>query len=86
MGTATRVLKRAYYGGLALLSRAGTYDVAPDGRFLMLKQAGDAGQPVEPATVIVVKNWLEELKRLVPSNRSRRQTSHGAAIQSVRSS
>ena len=69
LGTATRVLNRPYYGGLALLSRAGTYDVAPDGRFLMLKYAGDAGQPDEPATVIVVKNWVEELKRLVPSNR-----------------
>ena len=66
VATAVRVLERAYYGGLALLSRSGTYDVAPDGRFLMLKQAGGTDQLVEPATVIVVKNWLEELKRLVP--------------------
>ena len=39
-----------------------TYDVAPDGRFLML-------EPVEkaPSTkIVVVTNWFEELKRLVP--------------------
>ena len=40
--------------------------MAPDGRFLMLKQAATAGRTEEPATVIVVKNWVEELKRLVP--------------------
>ena len=69
-GTATPVLDRPYYGGFALLSRTGTYDVSPDGRrFLMLKQSGDGGQPNEPATVVVVKNWGEELKRLVPANR-----------------
>lgn len=39
-------------------------------RFLMLKQAGDAGgQANEAATVIVVKNWIAELTRLVPASR-----------------
>jgi eukaryotic-like serine/threonine-protein kinase len=66
VGLPTRVLQPLYYGGLALLSRSGTYDVAPDGRLLMLKQAGGTNQQVEPATVIVVKNWVEELKRVVP--------------------
>jgi eukaryotic-like serine/threonine-protein kinase len=43
-----------------------TYDVAPDGRrFLMIQQRDSAPQP--PVThVVLVQNWLEELKRLVP--------------------
>jgi serine/threonine-protein kinase len=44
-----------------------TYDIAPDGqRFLMIKQAG-AGQDIPPPRLIVVQNWAEELRRLVPS-------------------
>jgi serine/threonine-protein kinase len=45
-----------------------TYDVAPDGqRFLMIQQRDSAPQP--PVThVVLVQNWLEELKRLVPRN------------------
>jgi len=53
-----------YVGGGGAAGR--TYDVAPDGRFLMIKSAGtpeEAG-----ASVIVVLNWFEELKRLVPAN------------------
>ena len=39
------------------------YDIAPDGkRFLMIKPAGRS-----EARIIVVQNWLEELKRLVPT-------------------
>ena len=43
------------------------YDVTPDGRrFLMLDMKVD--QPPPPAThMIVVLNWLEELKRRVPA-------------------
>ena len=43
-----------------------TYDVAPDGRrFLFTQQRDDASQP--PIThVVLVQNWLEELKRLAP--------------------
>ena len=41
-----------------------TYDVSPDGqRFLMVKQP--ANQAAAPQ-IIVVQNWFEELKRLVP--------------------
>jgi hypothetical protein len=45
-----------------------TYDVSPDGRrFLVIKQAAiDAGAAA--AGIIVVQNWFEELKRLVPLN------------------
>ncbi len=40
------------------------YDVASDGRFLMIQPSD--GQ-VEPAQINVVLNWFEELKRLVPT-------------------
>jgi serine/threonine-protein kinase len=40
-----------------------TYDVGRDGRFLMIKQAGAAAD-APPATITVVSNWAEELKRL----------------------
>ena len=44
-----------------------TYDVSPDGkRFLMVKDAGSSSQPTIPTSIVVVRNWIEELKRLVP--------------------
>ena len=46
-----------------------TYDIAPDGqRFLMIKEGGDSDQTAAPPQLIVVQNWLEELKRLAPGN------------------
>ena len=47
-----------------------SYDVSPDGqRFLMIKAAPVAGaQRVAARSIIVVENWFEELKRLVPTN------------------
>ena len=45
-----------------------TYDVSPDGRrFLMIKPVGPE-QPSAPTRIIVVQNWTEELKRLVPTH------------------
>jgi serine/threonine-protein kinase len=41
-----------------------SYDVAPDGRFLVLEPEHDDSQVRE---LHVVANWFEELKRLVPS-------------------
>ena len=47
------------------LTIARTYDVALDGkRFLRIKPG--AASEAAPITVVVVQNWLEELKRLVP--------------------
>jgi serine/threonine-protein kinase len=44
-----------------------SYDVTPDGlRFLMMKES-DAGDPAHPPLMVLVLNWTEELKRLVPS-------------------
>ena len=45
------------------------YHVAPDGRFLMMTRNAPAdGNDTPPARLIVVENWHEELKRLVPIN------------------
>jgi len=45
-----------------------SYDVSPDGtRFLMIKEGPPSGTaPTE--SLVVVQNWFEELKRLVPTN------------------
>ena len=44
------------------------YDIAPDGRFFIIRSAeADAGGGTTP-NLIVVQNWTEELKRLVPVN------------------
>jgi serine/threonine protein kinase len=40
-----------------------SYDVASDGRFLMLKSSGPRAAAAE---IVVVQNWLEELKQRVP--------------------
>jgi hypothetical protein len=66
-----RLLKSHYYsgfggiqGGTTVAGR--TYDVSPDGKqFLMLKDVQrDEGTPVG---FVVIVNWSEELKRLVPT-------------------
>jgi serine/threonine-protein kinase len=41
-----------------------TYDVAKDGRFLMVKEP--AADRTPSIAMVVVLNWFEELKRLVP--------------------
>ena len=44
-----------------------SYDVTPDGRrFLMMKDSTAAGQH-QPRTMVVVLNWVEELKQRVPT-------------------
>ena len=43
------------------------FDVSPDGqRFLVIKQEGGAPADVPPRSFVVVENWFEELKQLVP--------------------
>ena len=71
-GRATMLFDGPYFIGEidVLASRARTFgrtfDVAPDGqRFLMVKEAGDDTSRL--AQIIVVENWTEELKRLVPT-------------------
>ena len=60
------VFERTYLTIARGLSNGRTYDVAPDGkRFLMIKESGPVGETV-PTQLILVQNWTEELKRLVP--------------------
>ena len=44
------------------------YDIARDGRFLMIKDARTLDEIGPPPQIVVVQNWLDELKRLVPVN------------------
>ena len=55
-----RLFAGTYYWGGANPGR--TYDVSPDGKFLMVKEGGGS------ATFVVVENWFEELKARVPVN------------------
>ena len=44
------------------------YDVSADGqRFLMIKEASEADERPPSPRIILVHNWFEELKRLVPT-------------------
>ena len=62
-GTPVRVLETAYLTPLASYDRP--YDVAPDGqRFLMIKENSPSATA---GRMVVVVNWSEELKRLVPT-------------------
>ena len=61
-----KVIERGYYRGVGN-NVARTYDVSLDSkRFLMIKEAGGPNQVPAPTSLIVVQNWTEELKRLVP--------------------
>ena len=65
-GTPAPVIAADSYKGSGTTAR--TYDVAPDGkRFLLIKEADDRQAP--PPGIVVVSNWFEELKRLVPTRR-----------------
>jgi hypothetical protein len=66
-GTPTRLFEGRYFTTAPQAGR--TYDVSPDGRrFLMLKPVRSPEQTAAPLSIIVVQNWFEELKRLVPTN------------------
>jgi hypothetical protein len=58
--TPAQILKNQYFE--SGLGSARTFDISPDGRrFLMIKPGGDNA----PQSLVVVQNWLEELKRRV---------------------
>ena len=59
-GNAEEILG-GYFAGAA----GRTYDISPDGeRFLMIKESAGG----DSAELVVVLNWFEELKRLVPTD------------------
>jgi hypothetical protein len=61
-GVAKSLFQGPYFRGQA----ARTYDVSPDGRrFLMIKAVASSTGST-PLQLVVVQNFFEELKRLVP--------------------
>jgi Tol biopolymer transport system component len=57
----------ALFTGPYVMSQApanSSYDVAPDGRFLMIQLP--AAVATTPSNIVVVQNWAEELKRRLP--------------------
>ena len=64
-GSTKRLLEGRYFRGAGNVIRH--YDVTADGqRFLMIKE--DPANESASAQITVVLNWVEELKRLVPTN------------------
>jgi eukaryotic-like serine/threonine-protein kinase len=62
-GNPTKVVEGLYATAGSRFPR--TYDVSADGqRFLMVKQPANQAAP----QIVVVQNWIEELKRLVPTS------------------
>jgi serine/threonine-protein kinase len=63
-GSPAKLFEGPYFvGGAANTNR--TYDISPDGRrFLMIKPEQTTGGATH---LVVVENWHEELKRLVPT-------------------
>ena len=58
--------EEVFAGGFNTTGGAGrSYDISPDGeRFLMIKESGS--DETSSTEFILVLNWFEELKRLVP--------------------
>jgi len=62
-GAPARLLDAKY----AAPGEMANYDIAPDGRrFLMLKETGHDDESVAKADLVVVLNWIEELKQRLP--------------------
>jgi serine/threonine-protein kinase len=64
--SAGRVRKLFDWPSLTSPGPGRTYDVAPDGRFLMIKDA-TTDSPQSTPQMLVVLNWTEELKQRVPT-------------------
>ena len=45
-----------------------SWDISPDGqRFLMVRRSAAADEDAQPPQIIVVENWVEELKDMFPN-------------------
>ena len=63
-GTPMKLLEPRYFGTGSNPGR--TYDISPDDqRFLMIKQG--SSEQAAPPQIVVIQNWFEEVKRLVPT-------------------
>ena len=63
-GKPTLLFEGRYQPGTSGGNPGSNYDVAPDGRFVMIRAEEGSG----PTQINVVLNWFEELKRLVPTD------------------
>lgn len=64
VGTPERLFEASGYTGFDTGSPHAWYDVTADGqRFLMLRPVEDTSSTPQ---LVLVQNWFEELKRLVP--------------------
>ena len=54
-------------GFLTGVGRVPVYDVTADGQRFLMVQNAPSTDGAAPATITVVQNWHEELKRLVPT-------------------
>jgi serine/threonine-protein kinase len=67
--TTPELLIKDGYFTIPAVNPGRTYEIAPDGqRFLMIKEGSGSGETAAPPQIIVVQHWVEELKRLVPTN------------------
>ena len=64
-GKPVTIIEKSYFTGGAAYGRP--YDVSSDGRFLMIKSIEETDLRLNPATLVLVQNWAEELKRVVPA-------------------
>jgi serine/threonine protein kinase/Tol biopolymer transport system component len=65
-GKSTKMFEGPYVFG-----RSRNYDVSPDGqRFLMIKEGEEKAGTSARTELILVENWFEELKRLVPTGKN----------------
>ena len=65
-GPVVKLFENANYFGTGTPGASRTFDLSLDGsRFLMIKEQGTTGDAAAPSLVVVL-NWFEELKRLVP--------------------
>ena len=68
-GSPAKILNSKYYLGSSLLGLdLRSYDVSTDGqRFLMIKELDDPRGPAQLAHMVIVLNWVEEMKARTPA-------------------
>jgi len=67
LGLPVELFEGRYYGAIPIRS----YDVAPDGRFLLMKLPDEAvmtaiTEELFPTRIRLVQHWFDELERLAP--------------------
>jgi serine/threonine-protein kinase len=71
LGTPAKLIAGEQYATRSFNQLGRTYDVSADGkRFLRIKlKDGGPDNRTTPVNFVVVQNWFEELKRLVPTKK-----------------